>query len=121
MVSFRLVKEDENSIFYWYFPNGDEEKGHGTIVINKRSKNATVTELAPNDFSREVSIAEQNELLDSLNRMRIEEGLKRLSKDEWAPATETLQITFFADHAISELMASYSKGIVLKDGVSIWY
>ncbi|MGN1133117.1 MAG: hypothetical protein ACI4RN_01540 [Oscillospiraceae bacterium] len=121
MVSFRLIEENELYIIYWYFPNGNEDSGHGTIVINVLSGNATVTELAPDDFSREVSITEQNELLDSLNQMRIDEGLEMISEDELLPATQPFTKTFFADHAIEKIMSSYSKGTILKNGVSIWY
>lgn len=121
MVSFRLIEENKIHIIYWYFPNDDEANGHGTIVINKQSGNATVTELAPDDFSREVSIAEQNELLDSLNQMRIDEGLEVISEDEWQPATEPFTECFFADHAIAKIMESYLKGIILKSGKTMWY
>ena len=35
MVTFRLIKEDEQRIVYWCFPEGKEDKGHGVIIVDK--------------------------------------------------------------------------------------
>lgn len=35
MVTFRLIEDDATEIVYWYFPEGDEDSGHGIIVVDK--------------------------------------------------------------------------------------
>lgn len=36
MVTFRLIEEDELRIIYWYFPEENEENGHGVIIVDKK-------------------------------------------------------------------------------------
>ena len=38
MVTFRLVEENDRFLIYWYFPDGDEEKRHGVIVVDKEKE-----------------------------------------------------------------------------------
>ncbi len=35
MVTFKLKEENDRQLVYWYFPHGNEENGHGTIVIDR--------------------------------------------------------------------------------------
>ena len=37
MVTFRLIDENIRYIIYWYFPEGNEEKGNGIITIDKEN------------------------------------------------------------------------------------
>lgn len=49
MVTFKLKEENDRQLVYWYFPHGNEENGHGTIVIEPRPRQLDVTELAPDE------------------------------------------------------------------------
>ena len=73
------------------------------------------------DFSHIVTVDEQNELRNSINETRKEEGLPLLTEEEWPSATTALTKTFFADHAISKIIESYNSGEILKEGMSAWY
>lgn len=121
MVTFKLIEEGIRYIVYWYFPEGNEENGHGVIVIDKEKKTIDISKLAPDDFSHEVFADEQNEMRESINRMRKEEHENELTEDEWPSATKSFTTTFFADHAISKICDAYNDGIVLKEGMSAWY
>lgn len=121
MVTFRLAEQSEGYIVFWYFPNGKEENGHGIITIDRETGDVEITELAPDDFSHEVTVEEQNEMRNSVNEMRKKEGLAELTEEEWPLAEESYMKTFFADHAISKIYASYKKGVVLEKGMSAWY
>lgn len=121
MVTFRLIGENKRYIIYWYFPEGNEEKGNGIITIDKENDSIYITKLAPDDFTRIITIEEQNVMRNSINQMRVEEGLGKLSEKEFPSATKPLTETFYADHAIRKIVESYNNGIVLKDGMAEWY
>ena len=110
MVTFRLVEETEQYLIYWYFPDGHEDEMHGIILIDKLNGTVEIPKMAHNDFSHIVTVAEQNELRDSVNDMRREEGLSLLTEEEWPSATTEFTKTFFADHAISKIIEGYNSG-----------
>ena len=56
MVKFKLVEENDKFITYWYYPEADEDNGHGVIIIDKEQDTIDSAKLAPDDFSHEVSI-----------------------------------------------------------------
>ena len=115
MVTFRLMEETDQYLIYWYFPNGDEDEMHGIILIDKLNETVEIQKMAHNDFSHIVTVAEQNELRDSVNDMRREEELPLLTEEEWPSATTEFTKTFFADHAISKIIESYNSGEILKE------
>ena len=47
MVTFKLKEENDRQLVYWYLPHGNEDNGHGTIVIDRVLGQLAVTELAP--------------------------------------------------------------------------
>ena len=121
MVTFRLIEETDQYLIYWYFPNGDEDEMHGIILIDKSNETVEIQKMAHDDFSHIVTVAEQNELRNSVNDMRREEGLPLLTEEEWPSASTAFKKTFFADHAISKIIESYNSGEILKEGMSAWY
>ena len=94
---------------------------HGIILIDKLNETVEIQKMAHDDFSHIVTVDEQNELRNSVNDTRKEEGLPLLTEEEWPSATTALTKTFFADHAISKIIESYNSGKILKEGMSAWY
>ena len=121
MVTFKLIEENEQYLIYWYFPNGQEDSGYGIILLNKLSGTIEIQKMAANDFSHIVTISEQNEMRDSVNEMRKEEGRPPLSEDEWPSATTEFTTTLFADHAIRKITEGYNSGNILREGKAAWY
>lgn len=80
-----------------------------------------ITELAPDDYSREISVEELNSLRNSVNAMRKENGEPALTEEEWPSSTEPEVSTFYADHAIRKIADAYREGVLLKSGTAIWY
>ena len=117
MVTFRKIQEDEQSIVYWYFPEGKEDKGHGTIVVDKINTNIDITEIAPGDFTRMISIEELNEMAEAINQMERESG----GTDFAELATEPERSIFYGDHAVHKIVQNLQKGIVLEKGAEMWY
>jgi len=121
MVTFRLIEENEQYLVYWYFPDGHENDEQGIILLDKLNETIEIQKIATNDFSHIVTVEEQNELRDSVNDMRKEEGLPLLTEEEWPSATTEFTKTFFADHAINKILESYNSGNILREGMSAWY
>ncbi len=121
MVTFCLIEENDKYIIYWYFPNGKEERGHGVIVIDKLKEDISITQLAPDDYSRFVSLDEQNKMRNSVNNMRKTNGNQELTEKEWPSPKEEFTITSFADHAVLKILEDYNSGEILKNGIVVWY
>ena len=83
MVTFRLIEETDQYLTYWYFPNGNEDEMYGIILIDKLNETVEIQKMAHDDFSHIVTVDEQNELRNSINEMRKEEGLPLLTEEEW--------------------------------------
>ena len=119
MVKFQLVSEDDRSVIYWYYPEGSKE--HGVITVDKKTQTAEITCLAPDDFSRTVSVDEFKSLRYSVNSMRVSEGMPELTEEEWPSATEPAISTFYADHVINRLLESFISGEWPERGTIAFY
>lgn len=120
MVTFKLKEESEQQIVYWYFPNGKEENGHGTIVIDRVLGKLDVPELAPDDRLVQHTVENQNRWRKAVNQMRNIEQIPELTDEEWPVATEDRISTVFADHAIQKIIEAYNNGEILEEGVETW-
>ena len=120
MVTFILVEETDDIAIYWYFPDGDEN-AHGIVTLFKKTGAFEITQLAPKDFSRRVSLEDVKALRDSENNLRLESGEPELTEEEWPTPTEGFVCTFYADHVISRVRKSFEQGEVLKKGGAAWY
>ncbi len=88
MVTFKLKEENDRQLVYWYFPHGNEENGHGTIVIDRVLGKLDVTELAPDDRLVRHTVENQNRWRKAVNQMRNIEQIPELTDEEWPEATE---------------------------------
>lgn len=120
MVSFELKEDNVFVAVYWYYPEEDKEN-YGVLELNKENGNIDIGKLAPNDFSREISVKELNSLRNSVNAMRKENGEPELTEEEWPSSTEPEVSIFYADHAIRKIADAYRDGVLLKNGKAIWY
>ena len=112
MVKFRLVEENDLTITYWYFPEGMEDEGYGVIVIGKKEGIVRLSKLAPNDYLRTITAAEQNSLIDSINTER----------DEIIPYEDSdVTYSVYGSHAMNYINDNFEKGNILKEGIVAWY
>lgn len=117
MVTFRLIEEDEQRIVYWYFPEGKEDKGHGIIIVDKIQEEIDITEVAPDDFERDIPAEELNELAEAINKMKREAG----ETDFVEMTTESEHSIYYGDHAVREIIKYLRKGEVPPRGMQMWY
>ena len=112
MVTFKLKEENDRQLVYWYFPHGNEENGHGTIVIDRVLGKLDVTELAPDDRLVRHTVENQNRWRKAVNQMRNIEQIPELTDERIS--------TVFADHAIQKIIEAYNNGEILEEGVETW-
>lgn len=55
MVTFILIEENKDKLIYRYYPEGDQTKRPGVIVVNKNTKETKIIELAEEDWEYEIS------------------------------------------------------------------
>ncbi len=120
MVTFKLKEQDDNHLTYWYFPNGKEANGHGTIIIDRVAGKVDVTQLAPDDKLRRHTLEEQLKLRKATENMRKIEQLPELTEEEWPIPTADKISTIFADHAIRKIVDAYNQGQILEEGAETW-
>ena len=121
MVSFILVEETDAVAIYNYYPQAEETNESGVITLFKKTGTFEITRLAPDDFSRRVTLEEVKSLRDSVNNVRVEEGEPELTEEEGPTPTEGFITTFYADHVISTVRKSFERGVLPKKGSAAWY
>ena len=62
MVTFKLIEETDEYLLYWYYAEGDESLKPGIIIVDKINGKIDITELAEDDWERDISVEELNEL-----------------------------------------------------------
>lgn len=121
MVTFRLLYKSENDIRYEYYPEGNINSGAGLIGINIAENTIDLLQPAEHDSLRIVRAEELNDMRNSINEMRKENGEPLLSEEELPIATEDSQYYQYASHAINKIAEAYEKGTVLEKGTVVWY
>ena len=117
MVTFKLKEETTDSVTFLYYPEGREDKHPGTIIYNKGIDQLSISELAEDDWERDISIEELDQMADTINLMIIEAG----SSDFVETAKEPGHIIFYGDHAIREIRRQLDKGQMPESGMTMWY
>ena len=121
MVTFKLVARTDTKITYHYYPQGREDRDFGIISIDLAIGIVILEKLAVDDSERVITKEELNEMRDSINSMRLENGEKELSEDELPIATEDVISRYYADHAMNAIFEAYKKGSPLESGIVKWY
>lgn len=117
MVTFKLIEKCEEKLVYYYYPEGNEDKRPGTIIVNRFNEEIELTELAEDDWEREIPVDEINELIESINQMKRENG----ETDFLSLATEPEYDIWYGNHAIREIIKHLREGEIPEKGMQIWY
>lgn len=96
MVTFKLIEKCEEELVYYYCPEGNEDKRPGTIIVNRLNEEIELTELAEDDWEREIPAGEINELIEAINQMKRENG----ETDFLSLVTEPEHDIWYGNHAI---------------------
>lgn len=121
MVYYRMIERTDHYIRYEYFPEKHMESKPGIIVVDTVGSTADIEKMAAEDFVISHSIEEQNELRNSVNAMRIEEGQPELTEEKWPSATTEIKYAAYGSHAISNLLKKLNADITPDEGAEMWY
>lgn len=121
MVYYRLKEKTEQYIRYEYFPEKHMESEPGIIVIDTDAETIDIEIMAADDSLIKHSMEEQNELRNSVNAMRKEDGQPELTEEEWPTATSEMKYATYGSHAIHDIIKKYDENDVPNEGTVMWY
>ena len=125
MVTFKLIEETDEYLLYWYYAEGDESLKPGIIIVDKIKGKIDITELAENDWERDISVEELNELAESVNREIREEGERifwNLQRNRSiAYFLETMQSMQFGINCVKELFRKKELGLGIDEALKQWF
>ena len=122
MVTFKLIKSENNIHNFEYFPEGKTSLKCGIIILDEIQEKIYVSKVAETDFYSVTTAEELNEMRNHVNEMRVQDGEPPLTVKEWPNETENIGYYWYADHAIDVISDAYNKdGTVIKQGSAHWY
>ena len=117
MVTFKLVEKSGTHLVYWYYPEGNEALRRGIIEVDLGSNEINVMELAEEDWERDISPEELNEMAEAINQMKRERG----ATDFVELATKPEHNIYYGNHAVSEICKHLKNGETPEKGMQAWY
>ena len=81
MVILKKISFSNEEVIYEYYPEGETEFP-GTIVADLKERKVFLKEISEKDFYIKTLGAELNDMRDSINKMRIENGEEPLTEEE---------------------------------------
>ena len=121
MVKFQLKEKTDNRFIYEYFPQGDFSKEAGIIIIDTVSESVWIEKVAEEDFECHTTADELNDMRNTINKMRAENGELPLTEEEIPTATEGSRWYYYANHATRKLCNLFNKGEKPTAGTVVWY
>ena len=116
MVTFKLIEKTENHLIFWYYPEGHEDKKPGIIVVDRVKEEIRITELAEEDWERNIPPEELNELIEAINQMKRGQG----KSDFIEPVVESNHSVYYGDHAVDEIVKHLRRNEVPQKGGQAW-
>lgn len=123
MVTYELVRRNESTLVYEYWPENDRESRPGRVVIDLNSETVSLEMPAERDFQSRTTGADMNALRDSINSMRQERGEPPLSEEELPsePDDAVYKWWWYYDHVLRDLSRRHDEGEIPERGMVAWY
>lgn len=81
MVILKKISSSNEEVVYEYYPEGETEFP-GKIVADLKKRKVFLKEISQKDLYRKILGAELNDMRDSLNKMRVENGEEPYTEEE---------------------------------------
>ena len=117
MVSFKLIKKTKKELIYCYYPEGNETKAPGIIIVDCLSGEVRITQVAEDDSERMISPDELNELAEEINDYEEENE----TNESVETVTDYIRYVYYGDHAVREIKRCIRSGEILEKGMQSWY
>lgn len=117
MVTYELKEKNNRQLLYLYYPEGDKNKHPGAIVYDRIKKELFITDLAEDDWVREVPAEELNQMANVINDMIAERG----GTDYCKYTTESSSYAVYGNHAMSRIAEAIDAGTIQEKGTVMWY
>lgn len=121
MVTFRLISKTDREVLYEYYPEDEKDSSPGLIEIDIEENTIEVIKMAECDSVRIIEATELNAMRGNIDSVRGENGEASLSEDELPTATEDCKYYRYASYVISKISEAYNRGIILENGMAMWY
>ena len=118
----KKISFSDKEVVYEYYPEGETEFP-GIIAANLKERKVFLKESAQEDFYQKIMGAELNEMRDSINQMRVENGEKPYTEEE-LPACDPDKDYggyVYAEKALSKLSEFLETNDFRDEGMVTWY
>lgn len=122
MVILKKISFSNDEIVYEYYPEGKTEFP-GIIVADLKKRKVFLKESSQKDFYRNILGAELNDMRDSLNKMRVENGEKPYTEEELPICDPDKDYGgyVYAEKALSKLEEFCETNDFKDEGMVTWY
>ena len=122
MVILKKISFSNDEIVYEYYPEGKTEFP-GIIVADLKKRKIFLKESSQKDFYRNILGAELNDMRDSLNKMRIENGEEPYTEEELPICDPDKDYGgyVYAEKALSKLEEFFETNDFKDEGIVTWY
>ncbi len=122
MVILKTISFSNDEIVYEYYPEGKTEFP-GIIVADLKKRKIFLEESSQKDFYRNILGAELNDMRDSLNKMRVENGEEPYTEEELPICDPDKDYGgyVYAEKALSKLEEFFETNDFKNEGIVTWY
>lgn len=122
MVILKKISFSNDEIVYEYYPEGKTEFP-GIIVADLKKRKIFLKESSQKDFYRNILGAELNDMRDSLNKMRVENGEEPYTEEELPICDPDKDYGgyVYAEKALSKLEEFCETNDFKDEGIVTWY
>lgn len=122
MVILKKISFSNDEIVYEYYPEGKTEFP-GIIVADLKKRKVFLKESSQKDFYRNILGAELNDMRDSLNKMRVENGEESYTEEELPICDPDKDYGgyVYAEKALSKLEEFCETNDFKDEGIVTWY
>lgn len=121
MLTYFLKHKDEDKLTYEYYPENQFESKAGQITVYLKDDDITLDIVAEKDVEHYATAKELNQMRDSINEMRIENGEEPYSEEELPTVTEDRKWYSYASHAMTGIYNKIKAGEIPEKGTVAWY
>lgn len=122
MVILKKISFSNDEIVYEYYPEGKTEFP-GIIVADLKKRKIFLKESSQKDFYRNILGAELNDMRDSLNKIRVENGEEPYTEEELPICDPDKDYGgyVYAEKALSKLEEFFETNDFKNEGIVTWY